>query len=229
MSGAALSMVLHEIRQPLATLSNVAALLGQDAKAASLEPLVDLLTRSVEEVVRLTDDFGEMARLAVGEGLRLRREPCDLAELVRRVASECAVAFRRKDQHLALRIPDASLRLLADPSRLRQAIGNLLENACKYTPAGGNVALSVRSEGANAVVEMRDSGCGIAPEDQEVIFDLFQRRDAGQAGSGIGLFLVRRLVELHGGEVKASSEGRGKGSVFTVRLPLAVSGPCGAG
>jgi CheY-like chemotaxis protein len=171
---------------------------------------------------RLLDDLLDVSRIVLGK-IQLRGEPVDLRDVVRRVAS--AARFGVQSQLLVLKIelPGEPLVVHGDPTRLEQCVGNLLGNAAKYTPRGGTIVLSAHVEAGSAVIRVRDSGIGIAPEMLDQIFDLFTQADTSLArargGLGIGLTLARRLVELHGGVLTARSEGLGQGSEFEIRLP----------
>ena len=182
---------------------------------------VQLGERQVRHTARLLDDLLDVSRIVLGK-IQLRGEPVDLRDIVRRVAS--AARFGVQSQLLVLKIelPGEPLVVHGDPTRLEQCVGNLLSNAMKYTPPGGTIALSAHEEGDSAVIRVRDSGVGIAPEMLEQIFDLFAQADTSLArargGLGIGLTPARRLVELHGGVLTARSEGLGRGSEFEIRL-----------
>lgn len=223
-SQAALAMVAHELRQPLASLANLANLSEGDDDLMSREDLARILRQEVERIARLTDDLLQVSRFALGD-VALQRERVDLAALIAAVVAEMRPTLQARQQQMELRIPEEPVGVSADPLRVRQVVANLLDNACKYTEPGGRIRTVVRVEAEQAVFEVRDSGCGIAPEDQDAVFGLFHRGAHAQSGLGVGLFLVRQLVERHGGSVALRSEGAGKGSEFAVRLPLDATGP----
>jgi CheY-like chemotaxis protein len=157
--------------------------------------------------------------------VELRREETELAALVASAAAGLRNLFEERGHQLSVTLPESPVVLYVDPFRMEQVLANLLANAAKYTPSGGTLSLTVEREGNEAVVKVRDNGIGIPPEMLERVFDLFVQADrlpdSVQQGLGLGLTLVRRLVELHEGRVVARSAGRGQGSEFEVRVPLA--------
>jgi signal transduction histidine kinase len=188
---------------------------------------VAVIERQVLHLVRMVDDLLDVSRITRGK-VELRREPLDLVEVVRQTVEGNRTLIEGRGIELAVTLPPAPpapLALDADLTRLEQVFSNLLRNAAKFTEAGGRIDVSVAVEGDEGVVRVADNGIGIAPELLPHIFDLFiqgeQTLDRGGAGLGIGLTMVRRLVELHGGRVAVASAGRGQGTEFTVRLPLA--------
>ncbi len=219
---AALATVAHELRGPLGAIANAAHLLkaggGIDPDTAAA-----LVGRQVDLLRRLADDLMDAARVGAGK-VRLALEPVDLLALLRSAAEEYRPGSEARGQEFKAILPDGPVTLEADPARLRQVVGNLLHNAVKYTPAGGQVCLKATVEGDEAVVRVQDTGVGIAPEVLPRIFDLFTQEESSlgrsEGGLGIGLALVKNLVARHGGTVQVRSEGRGKGSDFAVRLPL---------
>ena len=212
-----LAMLGHELRNPLGAISNAAHVLGLVDNAG---PLVDraqgIISRQVVQLGRVVDDLLDVSRVISGK-IALESRPLDLAELARRVA-----ALIGTPPHVVL-VDATEVWVDADAARLEQVMVNLLQNAVKYTPAGGEIHVLVTPESRDAVLSIRDSGVGIAPELLPRIFDIFvqgdRSLDRSKGGLGIGLTLVRRLVEQHGGTVAVASEGAGKGSTFTVRLP----------
>ncbi len=216
----------HELRNPLAAIRNAAAVL--EAKGATDEEalrLVAIVTRQVRHAARLVDDLLDLTRVLTGK-VRLQREPLDLRAVVDGAIAELARAGRTRDHRLAV---TGELTFVdADSMRLEQVVTNLLDNALKYTPPGGRVEVTVRRDDADAVLSVSDTGFGLTPEMQTRVFELFAQEgrvlDRSRGGLGLGLPLVRRLVRLHGGTVTASSPGPGRGSTFTVRLPLLRSG-----
>jgi CheY-like chemotaxis protein len=184
-----------------------------------------MLERQVNHLVRLVDDLMEVARVTRGR-IELRREPVDLGATLRSAVETSRPLIEAARHVLTVDMPADPVTLMADPVRLAQIVANLLNNAAKYTEDGGRISLSARREGNHAVISVRDSGVGIPVEVLPRVFDLFAQADRtyqrAQGGLGIGLTLVRTLVELHGGSVIANSDGVGRGSEFVVRLPLGV-------
>jgi PAS domain S-box-containing protein len=219
-----LAMLGHELRNPLGAISNATAVLGRvrrdDAQLASIHEMLD---RQVRQLGRLVDDLLDVARIAQDK-LVLRRERTDLAGAVRQALESNAALADARSQRLDVRLPHVPLPVDADPARLAQIVSNLVHNAVKYTPEGGNIRVQASVEGEQALLVVADDGPGIAPELLGRVFDLFTQgnRDVDRAdgGLGIGLTLVRRLVEMHGGTVTAHSGGPGRGAEFRVRLPL---------
>ncbi|HKH48173.1 MAG TPA: sensor histidine kinase [Thermoanaerobaculia bacterium] len=224
-----LAMLGHELRNPLGAIANAAHVLqriGPDDAPARRS--VEVIQRQIQHLVRLVDDLLDVSRITRGK-VELRRERMDLRDAVRHAAETLRPVVEAKDHELRVSLPAEPLPLDADVTRLEQVVGNLLRNAAKYTDAGGRIDLEARSEGQEAVVLVRDNGMGISPELLPRMFDLFiqgeQGLDRTGAGLGIGLTLVRSLVEMHGGRVQARSEGAGRGSEFEVRLPLSTAPP----
>jgi signal transduction histidine kinase/CheY-like chemotaxis protein len=221
-----LAMLAHELRNPLAAIVASTQLLGAGGNGdpARRERALAILERQALHMARLTDDLLDVSRFTRGK-IELRRAPVELAQLVRQVASGFDGQVERGGYLFAVEVPPGELWLDADTARLEQVVSNLVANALKFTPPGGKIGISLRREGDEALLEVRDSGVGIEPDFLPRIFDLFAQDDRSLArsagGLGIGLTLVRTLVELHGGKVRAASGGPGQGSRFTVRLPLA--------
>jgi PAS domain S-box-containing protein len=216
-----LAMLSHELRNPLGAISSAVRLLqiaGGEAHTAQLAR--DVITRQTRQLTRLVDDLLDVTRVTTGK-IVLARQALDLAEVVKRCVDTLRTAGKLEHHQLTVRA--ASVWVWVDPTRLDQVIDNLLGNALKYTAAGGSVTVQVEAEGEAAVLHVEDSGVGIPKPLQSQIFELFVQGetslDRGAGGLGIGLTLVRRLVELHGGSVEAFSDGPGCGSRFTVRLP----------
>jgi PAS domain S-box-containing protein len=223
-----LAMLAHELRNPLAPIRNALQILREPgADSAAAEQAGAMIERQVQTMVRLVDDLLDVSRITRGK-VRLRKEPVALAAVVSRAVESARPLIDANRHELSVRLPDEPAILEADPTRLEQVFANLLNNAAKYTERGGALQLHARVEGGEAEVRVRDSGFGIPPEVLPHVFDLFAQAertlDRSQGGLGIGLTLVRSLVELHGGRVSAQSEGPGKGSEFVVRLPL-LAGP----
>jgi PAS domain S-box-containing protein len=219
-----LAMLAHELRNPLSPVVTAAAILRA---AAPDNPTVmrqqAVIERQISHMARLLDDLLDVSRITRGK-VTLRLEETDLAEIVRRTVETCKVAVEERKHTLTTSVPRQPMPLKGDPVRLEQVVSNLLLNAAKYTDPGGCISVTLGQEGPEARLAVRDTGVGIEPELLSSVFDLFFQADRGldrsQGGLGIGLTMVRSLVELHGGTVEAFSEGPGRGSEFVVRLPL---------
>jgi signal transduction histidine kinase/CheY-like chemotaxis protein/CHASE3 domain sensor protein len=215
-----LAMLGHELRNPLAAVRTAVSVARLDDRRRP--HALELAGRQTDQLVRLVDDLLDVARITRGR-ITLRRRPVSLAAVVQGAVEATQTALDDRHQQVHLSLPADPLEVNADPTRLEQILVNLLENAAKYTPSSGHVTVRVGREGEEAVVRVRDSGMGITPELLPHVFDLFAQGerplDRAPGGLGIGLTLVRRLVELHDGRVEASSEGPGRGSEFVVRLP----------
>jgi PAS domain S-box-containing protein len=219
-----LATLAHELRNPLAPIRNGLYLLRiADRASETAEQARAMLERQVRHLVRLVDDLLDVSRITRGR-LEMRREPVEAAAVVGAAVETSQPAIDSAGHRLAVELPPEVLMLNADPVRIAQVLANLLNNAAKYTPAGGDIRLTVRRDGDAAVISVRDSGVGIPHHMLERVFDMFTQVDATSAhgGLGIGLTLARRLVQLHGGTIEARSAGAGEGSEFVVRLPLAV-------
>jgi PAS domain S-box-containing protein len=219
-----LAMLAHELRNPLAPIRSAIQLMrlkGSDDVTVQRAQVV--VERQVQHLVRLVDDLLDVSRISRGK-IALRLEPADLASVVARAVEISRPLIDDRNHHLELTLPEAAVRVEADLTRLAQVVSNLLNNAAKYTEEGGCIDLIVEQLGEEAVVRVRDSGVGIATDMLASIFDLFIQVKGSvsrsQGGLGIGLTLVRSLVEMHGGSVQAKSGGLGQGSEFVVRLPL---------
>jgi PAS domain S-box-containing protein len=217
-----LAMLAHELRNPLAPLSTSLRLLRLDA--AGRERAIEIAERQVKHLVRLVDDLLDVSRITRGK-ITLRRDRVLLGEVVERALELSRPLLDGRQHTLRVSLPPEAIRLEGDAVRLAQVFANLLDNAAKYTPAGGSVWLTAERIGEEVLVRVRDSGIGLPPELISRIFDLFVQGDSSLArtrgGLGIGLTVVRRLVELHGGRVEARSAGAGGGSEFLVWLPAA--------
>jgi PAS domain S-box-containing protein len=224
-----LATLAHELRNPLAPIRNglqILRLSGGDAMAAA--QIHEMLERQVAHLVRLVDDLMEVARVTRGR-IELRKEAVDLGAALRGAIETSRPLIEALRHELLIDVPEEPITVVADPVRVAQIVSNLLNNAAKYTEEGGRISVTARRDGDQVVVAVRDSGVGIADDVLPRVFDLFAQGDRtykrAQGGLGIGLTLVRRLVELHGGTVTATSEGPGRGSEFVVRLPLGVELP----
>lgn len=216
-----LAMLAHELRNPLAPLRtglDLLAIDGQDCET------VAVMQQQVEHLVRLVDDLLDVSRIMRGK-VRLRKEAVDLQTVIDQAVRAAAPLIESQRHALEVRLPEEPLVLHGDRVRLAQVVTNLLNNAAKYTEPGGRIELVARREETGLVLVVRDNGIGIGKDLLPRVFDLFTQADRSlersQGGLGIGLTLVRSLVELHGGAITAASDGEGKGSEFTVRLPPA--------
>ena len=220
-----LAAVAHELRSPLAVLTNVAQLLGvPQAGVAARQRALEALGRQTAHMARLVEDLLDLSRVRRGN-VTLRRESVDLWTVLSKAVEMGQSLVEIRKHQLEVAPFKSPLWVSGDPIRLVQVVSNLLTNAAKYTPEGGHIWVSAGLEDSGAAIRIRDDGVGIPQEMLSGVFDLFtQVEPAGEGraeGLGIGLALVRRLVELHGGTVEATSEGRGRGSEFVVRLPAA--------
>ena len=219
-----LAMLAHELRNPIAPIRTAAQIIHFRAPAdPSLQWAREVIERQVNQLTRLVDDLLDISRITRGK-IRLEREAVDLGQAVSRSIEMARPLIDARRHRLATELPPRPLRVMADGARVSQVISNLLNNAAKFTPEGGQIWLTVGAEERSAQVLVRDSGIGISAEMLPRIFDLFTQADStmerAQGGLGIGLTLVRSLVEIQGGSVEARSNGPGQGSEFLVRLPL---------
>ena len=217
-----LAILGHELRNPLGAIANAVELAERREPAPPDE--VSLIKRQVKVLSRLMNDLLDVSRVTSGK-ISLVRERIDVVALVERLVRDAAPEARREQVHLSVSADPGPLYVIGDQVRLEQVFNNLLGNALKYTPARGRIEVAVARDRHDVVVHVRDSGVGIAAEALPHIFDLFTQAnmtiDRARGGMGIGLTLVRSLAQLHGGTVRAASAGPGKGSEFTVSLPLA--------
>jgi CheY-like chemotaxis protein/two-component sensor histidine kinase len=225
-------MLGHELRNPLSPIMNSAQLIRHAGSDRVLvERSTTVIERQVEHLTRLIDDLLDVARITEGK-IVLKRERRDLMPLLYQALEATRAMIEARNQRLVIETPTSAVDLAVDPVRLVQVFTNLLTNATKYTPEGGEIHLTAVREGDAAVIRIRDNGLGIAPEMLPRLFVPFSQAsealDRAQGGLGIGLALVKRLVEMHGGTVAAGSGGRGRGSEFTVTLPLASDVPLAA-
>jgi signal transduction histidine kinase/DNA-binding response OmpR family regulator len=219
-----LSMLAHELRNPLAPISNAVQLLSLPGSSEKgLHWACEVIDRQVRQMVRLVDDLLDISRITHGK-IRLQHEPIELPTIMAHAVEASRPLIDARRHQLAVSLPPLPLWVSGDRTRLAQVITNLLNNAAKYMAEGGQIWLSARQEGGQAILSVRDMGIGIPPHMLSEVFELFsqvnQSLDRSQGGLGIGLTLVRQLVELHGGQVTAASPGVGLGSEFTVRLPV---------
>jgi len=220
-----IAMLSHELRNPLAALRNALEFLRMSGKGGGeLAPIREMMDRQVNQLVRLVDDLLEMSRISRG-AFELRKEHVEIAAVVRSALETCDAAFEAGGHALGISLPEEPLWVEGDSMRLAQVVANLLNNAAKYTRPGGRIEIRTERRDDAAEISVRDNGAGISPHAMPHLFEMFSRGDQsegnGQGGLGIGLAISRRLVEMHGGTIQAYSAGRGMGSTFTVRLPLA--------
>jgi signal transduction histidine kinase/CheY-like chemotaxis protein len=223
-----LAMLAHELRNPLAPVLHALHVLRCGAAdPADDEQAREMIDRQVRHMARLIDDLLDVSRITRGK-IQLRPERVELAAVVGRAVDSTRSLIEARGHRLEVALPPEPVRLFADPTRLEQVLANLLNNSAKYTEPGGRIWLSAESEGGEVVLQVRDTGIGIPPHMLGRVFDLFMQAhptlDRAEGGLGIGLTLVRRLVEMHGGRVEVRSDGPGKGSTFTVRMPLTEGG-----
>jgi PAS domain S-box-containing protein len=218
-----LAMLAHELRNPLAPISNALQIMRLAEDPQSVHAATEMMEHQVGEMVRLLDDLLDVNRISRGT-IELRRGRVELASVVRHAVEASRPAMESAEQALTITLPPQPIYLNVDPTRLAQVVGNLLNNANKYTDKGGRIGLTVEREGEQAVIRVGDNGIGIAADQLARIFDMFVQVDASLArsvgGLGIGLALVKNLVEMHGGTVEVHSAGVGQGSEFVVRLPV---------
>jgi signal transduction histidine kinase len=217
----------HELRNPLSALANALSLVELEPdNPAELVRLRDLIRRQVEQLIRLIDDLLDVSRISQGK-LELRREVVTMGAVIESALDLARPSIDAEGHTLEVSLPSEPLALNGDKIRLAQIVSNLLVNAARYTPPGGRIEVSAKSENGEAIICVRDNGIGIPTDMLPKVFELFTQvdRDAtsGQQGLGIGLTLVKTLVEMHGGRVEAKSAGPGHGSAFIVRLPLAAA------
>ena len=220
-----LAMLSHELRNPLAPMTGALELMKSASDRQTEQHALHVLERQVGQIVRMVDDLLDISRMAVGK-LSLRMTRADLATVVEFALETCRPMINAAAHRLTVSLPPEPLYLNADVARLAQVLANLLNNAIKYTPSGGEIRLSASREGDDALIRVQDNGMGIAPADLSRIFDIFSQGDPRSrplGGLGIGLSLVKQLVEMHGGTVSALSGGSGKGSEFIVRVPLSAN------
>jgi PAS domain S-box-containing protein len=222
-----LALLAHELRNPLAPLRNglrVIQLAEGDPQA--VEHARTMMERQLQHLVRLVDDLLDVSRISRGK-LQLRKERVRLKDVVQNALEVCEPMVQEHGRELTVSLPQDLVYVDVDKTRLVQAICNLLSNAVKYSERGGHIWLTAERQGAEALVRVKDNGIGIPPHMLPQVFDLFMQVDRSlekaQGGLGVGLTIVKRLIEMHGGSVEAHSEGYGKGSEFVIRLPVVLS------
>ena len=221
-----LATLAHELRNPLAPLSNTLEILKRSSGPdASVRRGLDTMERQLEQLVRLVDDLLDLSRITHNR-IELRKRPVELASVLRQAILAAQPLANAARHTIEVNVPSEPLYLHADPVRLAQVFGNLLNNSCKYTPPGGTIRVTAQRDDQSAVVTVTDTGIGIPRDRLASIFDMFaqvdQTLERSQGGLGIGLTLVKRLVELHSGTIEAQSAGEGLGSAFVVRMPAAL-------
>ncbi|MDE2448212.1 MAG: response regulator [Gammaproteobacteria bacterium] len=219
-----LAMLAHELRNPLAPIHNAVELMRmKPLEDPQLNWAREVIARQLTSLTRLVDDLLDVSRITRGK-INLTRQAVELEGLISRAVETVHPLFDECGHQLTLELPEPGIKVFGDPTRLTQAIANVLGNAAKYTDKGGQISLVAAVRGDDIEIRIRDNGIGIRPEMLPHVFELFTQLERGdgrtQGGLGIGLALVQRLVQMHGGEVSAASDGPGKGSEFVVRLPL---------
>jgi PAS domain S-box-containing protein len=224
-----LAMLAHELRNPLAPILQSVHLMRADgATREDFDDCSGIIERQIHHISRLLDDLLDVSRVTRGK-IELRKQPIDIIAVLRSTVETCRPLTSRKEHEVSVHLPAETIWVEGDPVRLEQVFCNLLNNAAKYTSERGRISMTVRKEDDFVVVHLRDSGIGIPPEMLSSVFDLFTQLEVSlhrsEGGLGIGLTLVRNLVQLHGGTVEAHSAGRNRGSEFVVRLPLMKNPP----
>jgi signal transduction histidine kinase/ActR/RegA family two-component response regulator len=224
-----LAMLAHELRNPLAPICNALHLLNRPVlEPVRLEQARQVMERQVQQLVRLVDDLLDVSRINRGK-IQFRKELVELAAVIGRAIETARPVIDAHGHQFTVSVPSEAVHLDGDLPRLAQAIANLLNNAAKYTEKGGQIWLTARREGSQAEIAVKDTGVGIAADFLDQVFHLFTQADRSlhrsQGGLGIGLTLVRTIVERHGGSVRATSPGPGQGSEFIVRLPILAKPP----
>ncbi len=219
-----LAMLGHELRNPLAPVTTALELIRlHNEEPLRVSRARETIERQVKHMTRLIDDLLDVSRITRGK-IELRHEAVVVSSLVARAVEAARPVIDERGHRLTLDLPDEPVTLSGDPARLEQVLANLLNNAAKYTDVGGRIALRVSVDAGQLVVSVKDNGAGLTPEMRERVFDIFvqgpETRAYARGGLGLGLTLVRRLVEMHGGTVEARSDGPGKGSEFVARLPI---------
>ncbi len=219
-----LATLAHELRNPLAPVRNAVQILKmKGSQNTEVRWAQDVIDRQIQQMSRLIDDLLDVSRIH-RDRMELRREPVELARIIHGAVETCRPFVDECGHALTVTLPEAPVRVHADVTRMSQVLSNLLNNAAKYSDRGGRIHLRAERDGESVVIAVSDGGIGIAPEMLPRIFDPFTQADRSlertRGGLGIGLTLVKRIVEMHGGSVSASSDGDGKGSEFSVRLPI---------
>jgi CheY-like chemotaxis protein/two-component sensor histidine kinase len=218
-----LAMLAHELRNPLAPILNCLGLIRQQGpEGQDRGPSLEIAERQVRHMARLLDDLLDVSRFTQGK-IQLQKSPVEFSSVVAHAVEMSRPLIEAKKHRLVLDLPAESIWVQGDPTRLEQAVANLLNNAAKYTEPGGMITVAVENGGGELVMRVTDTGIGLSEDMVTRVFDMFAQADLtldrSQGGLGLGLTLVRSLIELHGGMVSARSPGLGMGSEFTVRLP----------
>jgi CheY-like chemotaxis protein len=216
------ALLAHELRNPLAPISNSVEILRSfGIDDPKLQTSLDIINREVRQMARMLEDLLDVSRLTRNR-LNLRRQPLTLGQIIGDAVEACQPAMDEKQHELQVDLPGEDLWIEADQVRLEQVFSNLLLNAAKYTSPRGRIRIAAERQGDHVLVSVSDNGIGMSPNLLRRVFEMFAQgeRNMDSGGLGIGLTLVKSLVELHGGAIKAHSEGRNRGSVFSVRLPL---------
>jgi PAS domain S-box-containing protein len=223
-----LAMLAHELRNPLAPIRNGVQILRLGGDDRAVRAVSEMMDRQVGQMVRLVDDLLDVSRISRGK-IELRMERVELASVVHHAVEAARSLYKSMNHDLTVSLPSQPIYLNGDPARLTQVVGNLLNNACKFTDKGGRIRLTVEREGEQTVIRVQDNGIGIATDQLPRIFDMFTQVDSSlersTSGLGIGLSLVENLVEMHGGTVEVHSAGLGQGSEFVVCLPVLIETP----
>jgi two-component system CheB/CheR fusion protein len=219
-----LGMLAHELRNPLGALANAVELIRQSGLADPMGlSALQVIDRQAAALRRLTDDLMDTIRIGAGK-IDLQLQLIDLKDVVHAAAVTARPSARARHQEFQEILIDGPVPVNADALRLQQVFSNLLDNAIKYTPEKGKIVFNLTTEGGDAIVRVEDTGIGMSADILPRVFEVFTQEESSRknakGGLGLGLSLVRQLVQLHGGTVQARSDGRGKGSIFTVRLPL---------
>jgi PAS domain S-box-containing protein len=216
-----LAILAHELRNPLAPIRTSLEIMKRTKSQETTEEAKAVIERQTNQLVHLVDDLLDVSRISRGT-IRLQKERLELREVIELALESSRPQLEEKEHHLQVSLPFKKIELYGDKTRLAQVFLNLLNNAAKYTDPRGEIALTASLEPPNVVIRVKDTGLGIPPQKLPTLFELFTRleRDVSREGLGIGLSLVKRLVEMHGGSIEAYSAGEGQGSEFTVRLPV---------
>ncbi len=221
-----LAVLSHELRNPLGAIRNGLYLMSDD-RVKDQAHIRDMMERQLRQLLRLMEDLLDVSRITRGK-IELRREPVELRSMVQDAVDSTRPAIESMDHTLAVDLPEGPILVQGDRVRLAQVLSNILGNAAKFTPRGGLIAVNAHSENGSVVIRVRDNGIGIPPHMVDRVFEMFTQADHSptrqNGGLGIGLSLVRGLVEAHGGSVKATSDGPGAGSEIEVRLPATEAG-----
>jgi len=221
-----LATLAHELRNPLAPISNAVSILKlADGNPELFGRATDMIERQTTHLVRLVDDLLDLSRISRGK-MELRNRRVELASVIHQAVETCSAMAESARQEVTIELPTQSIYLEADPARLAQVVTNLLNNACKFAGKSGRINLTVKRQGNDVVITIKDNGIGIPANMLAYIFEMFSQVDQSlersQSGLGIGLTLAKQLVELHGGKIEAHSDGLGKGSEFVIHLPITI-------